>query len=453
MNWLKNGGIRSFLLIWIAQLVSIVGSGLTGFGLGAWVVHQTGRTTDYAMIGLASTIPGALLQPVIGVLVDRWHRRQALLVAEGMGLLASIGLMISAFTGHLQIWQIWVSAFIQSIAIGFTWPAISAVTTMLVPKRHLARASAMMGFNDAAAMLLGPAIGGFVLVFSGLNGILIADVLTFVFSIAILGFVANIPDIPAHQGEPEAPRSMWEDIRFGWDYVRQRPGLVGLLNFFMVANFLWSLGFVVMMPMLLGLYRADLAGRMVAFEGIGVLVSTVAVAILGAPRNRTRGVIAFNAIGATTLMLAAAPPTPSLYCVVFFVMAFFGSTGYACSQSIWQSKVDPAIQGRVFSIRRMLAGLGTPLSMLLAGPLADQVFGPAMHPQGWLAPVLGGWFGTGFGAGTRVLLLGLGALAAANATIAWRNRHVRDIDRELPDFDLTPKLIGQEQSERELASA
>jgi MFS family permease len=433
---LENRNLRSFALIWFAHLVSVIGSQISGFGLASWVFLQTHHTQDYANIGLAASLPMAILAPFVGVLVDRWHRRTSLLVAEGVGGLISLLLFLIARFGHLLIWQIFVCTLVQTAAIAFTWPALSAITSVMVPRKHLARATAMLSFTDAAAMLLGPSLGGIMLP-TGLSGLLFADLASFIIAVVILNFFVQIPAIPRMPMQP-GKNTMLGEIWFSLRYVWERPGLFRLLVFFLFSNSLRVLGKTLVAPLLLTLYPTALAGAIQGLEGVGIIAGTVWVMVLSAPSNRAKGTVWFNNLSALTLFAMALPPFPLFYSAAYFGMALFGNLGYTCNQSLWQAKVDPAIQGRVFSIRRMIAQMGTPIALLMAGPLADRVFAPAMAPGGPLVPWLGGIFGDSAGAGVRVLVCLLGIVAAINSWMVWRSSHVRNVETELPDFDAVP---------------
>lgn len=420
-------------MIWVAHLISVIGNGLTAFGLGAYVVIKTGQTEEYARIGLMASLPMAVLAPFIGVLVDRWHRRSSLLISEGVGCVVSFALAGVAWRGDLPIWCIYLSSLVGSTAIAFTWPALSAITAVLVPRNQLGRATALLSFTDATGMLLGPVFGGLVMLGGGLRGILVADVVSFVLAIALLVFVAKIPDIPKSIHET-GPPSMFGEVRFALEYVKARPGLYRMLWFFLFSNSLRTLGRTVLFPMLFFFFRTDRAGFLTSLEGVGIIAATLLVTIFGTPRNRIPILIIFNSLSACTLLFLGLPPSFLLYASCYFSLAFFGNLGYTCNQAVWQSKVEPAIQGRVFSIRRMISQMGTPLSLLLAGPLTDHFFVPAMKPGGLLTPYLAPLFGTSAGAGQRVFLLLLGICTVVNSVAAWRNDHIRNIDIELPDF-------------------
>ena len=79
----ERRGMTAFLVVWAGQVVSALGSNLTGFALAVWIYQQTGSATLFALITLVTTVPGLLLLPFAGALVDRWDRRRAMIVADG----------------------------------------------------------------------------------------------------------------------------------------------------------------------------------------------------------------------------------------------------------------------------------------------------------------------------------------------------------------------------------
>jgi DHA3 family macrolide efflux protein-like MFS transporter len=95
---------RAFLLIWSGQVVSLTGSGLTGFALGVWVYQRTGSVTQFALISLFTSLPGIVFSPIAGALVDRWDRRWAMLISDaGAGLCTlSVALPLSCFSSVIQ---------------------------------------------------------------------------------------------------------------------------------------------------------------------------------------------------------------------------------------------------------------------------------------------------------------------------------------------------------------
>jgi hypothetical protein len=112
-----------------------------------------------------------------------------------------------------------------------------------------------------------------------------------------------------------------------------------------------------------------------------------------------------------------------------------GSLNYTSNQALWQAKVSPDLQGRVFAVRRLIAMGVNPLASLVAGPLADRILEPAMRSGGSLAPLLGPLFGTGPGSGMGVLFATSGVATGLVGIVAWFVPLVRNADRLIPDHD------------------
>ncbi len=438
MNFWKLKETRTFLLIWGSQLISLVGSGLTNFGIGAWVFEKTHRATDFAFILLAASVPSIILSPFTGAFVDRIDRRRALLYAEAGSGLGSLGLAVLALSGHIQLWHIYTLVAFSSVFASFTWPAMSSAITMLIPKHHLARANALTQYNEAFSMVVAPVIGGVVIFMGGLASLLVLDVVSFVLSIGLL-LQAHVPHIPSEGDHHE--NTFLQDAAFGFKYTYERKGLLGLMGFFFFYNLVSNMCWVLFTPLLLTLYNPKVTGFIQAFFGIGGLIASVAVSLVGTLRNKAAGVVGMGAALGAVQLFYILPPSHALYIISCLVIALIGTVMYTCSQGIWMTKVPPDLHGRVFSVRRMAAWSATPISFLVAGPLADNVFGPGMRQGGALANSLGHLVGTGPDAGIRVMYFMLGVSAIVVSGLAWLNPALRNVERDLPDHDITSRNL------------
>ena len=178
-------GYATFFRLWLGQSVSSIGSQLTGFGLAVWVYDQTRSVTAMAMISIAVALPGILLSPLIGAMVDRVDRKKMLLFADCLAGVFSLMLVVILMTSKLQLWQVYLVAGAGSIASTIMWPAMSATTSLLVPKEQLGRANGLLQFGDAGSVILAPVLGGFIYGFFGLQGLVATDVVSFVFAITM----------------------------------------------------------------------------------------------------------------------------------------------------------------------------------------------------------------------------------------------------------------------------
>ena len=189
------GGFQTFCVLWFGQLISVVGTALTGFALGVWVFQRTGSVTRFALISLFTTLPGIVLAPFAGALVDRWDRRRAMIVSDtGAGLATlAIALILYSQRGQgLTLWPLYAAMTCVSLFTTLQWPAFSAATTLLVGKRHLTRAAGMSNFSQGAANLLAPLLGGVLLLALGVHAVVLLDFASFLIA-AALALTVRVP--------------------------------------------------------------------------------------------------------------------------------------------------------------------------------------------------------------------------------------------------------------------
>lgn len=427
-------GMRKFALMWTGQLVSLVGSGLARFAIGVWVYQQTGSATRFALIALFASLPGLLVAPFLGALVDRWNRRTAMLVSDFGAVLCTLALAALLRADALDIWHIYLLVGIGSIFNHMQWPAFTAATTLLVPKRQFGRVSGMMQFGAAASEVVAPILAGLLLLEIGLFGIIVLDIAAFVFA-AITLLLVRIPS-PAISAEGRASKgTLWREAAFGWQFIRVRPGLVGLLLYFAMMNLVLSVGAVLLIPMVLQLPGTDTKalGAVLSISSAGLLAGSILMAVTGGPRRQIHGVLAYGFLFGVALLATGLRPLVPLVAAASFVKMLGVPIINGSSQAIWQRKVPPDLQGRVFAVRRMIAQLTAPVGYLVAGPLADRVFEPLLAPSGALADSVGRVIGTGGGRGIAfmfILTAGLPILVSAWGYLSPRLRNVED---ELPD--------------------
>ncbi len=422
--------MKTFTTVWIGQVLSQVGSAMTGFALSIFVYQASGSVTQLATVLLAANLPAIVLAPIAGVWVDRLDRRLVMMVSDSAAGFGTLGLVALAWTSELSFWPVLVVAALGSAAGAFQEPAYRASIVTLVPKQQLGRANGMIEMGPALGTLLAPAIAGAIIVSVGVEAVLAIDVVTFMAAVGVLAFV-RFPRVSSIETEDRP--SMRRQVAAGFEYLRERRGLLGLLsmaaglNFFLVfANVLW-------LPIFLGFTDEAAIGLVMTGVGLAMVGGSVAMSVWGGPERLVRTMIAI--LVAAGLLLALSGVRPSLLLAGGAVMAFMFLIPLVngISQTLWQRKVEPSIQGRVFSTRRMIASIASPIAYLAAGPLADGVFEPLLEPGGPLASTLGVFVGVGAGRGSALLVVLAGAGVVAVAVAAWSVPAVRNIERDVPD--------------------
>jgi len=245
----------------------------------------------------------------------------------------------------------------------------------------------------------------------------------------------DIPQPSAAPAQANGLRQVLKDAAFGWNYLRERTGLLFLVLYFALVNFLLNFSAVLSSPLVLARETSAVAGVIQAVAGGGMLAGSVVISTWGGPKKRIRGVIGAIAISAVGLTLIGVNPSPVVIGLGFFLLMFGLPVASGCSITISQLKIEPSVQGRTQAIRMMISRSMMPLAYLIAGPLADYVFEPAFRAGGaleksWIANLIGS--GPGRGIGLIFIISGLFLLLVT--LFAALEPHIRHVETDLPDM-------------------
>ena len=427
----KTGKMQVFLITWFGQVVSLVGSGLTGFALGVYVYQRTGSATLFAFIGLFAVLPRVLFSPVAGSLVDRWDRRKVMILADVGAGVSTLVVAVLLYTDRLDLWHIYAATAAGSFFGTFQWPAYTAAVSQLVPKVHLGRANGMNQFGRAAAEILAPSLAGVLVLSIGLEGVILIDVATFLFAVLALMLV-DFPPVERKTGGNTLV-DFRNDLTFGWKYILVRRGLFSLLLFQTGVNFIWGMVGALIVPMILSFTSADQLGFIITIAGVGMFAGSLLMVAWGGPKRRIEGIVTFEALSGVCFLLMGFRPNFWPIAVGAFGAHLTIAIVLGSNQSLWQTKVAHEAQGRVFAAQQMFAKAVSPLAYLAAGPLAEKVFEPLMGSGGSLNLGLSWIVGLGSGRGIGLMFLLMGLAKIILALLAYLNPRVRKLDAELPD--------------------
>ncbi len=441
----QASGMLGFTVVWFGQLISLIGSGLTWFALSLWAWQETGTATALALVTVASFGPTVLLSPIAGALIDRWNRKLVMLLSDLAAGLSTIVVLLLYLTGNLEIWHLYITGAFAGAFQAFQWPAYAAAITLMVSKAQYGRANGMMGLAESASGIAAPLLAGALIGVIGIKGVLLVDIVTFLVAIGLL-LLVHIPQ-PATTAEGIAGRgSLWKESFFGFRYIRERPGLLGLLLVFTCANFAGAFYTGLATPMILARTGDDaqVLGTVLAAGGIGGVLGGIAMSVWGGPQRRIHGVLISMVCGGILgPMLMGIGRTLPIWFAANLLFLFFIPIMNGSSQAIWQQKVAPDVQGRVFAVRRLIAQISFPLTLLIVAPLADLIFEPMMQPGGALVPLFGPLVGSGPGAGMALLIIVAGSMGAVAGLLGYMLPAVRNVETILADYEpsrSTPEL-------------
>jgi MFS family permease len=424
--------MRTFTIIWIGQLVSTIGSGLTNFAIAVWVYRRTGSATQFTMVALFGALPSILISPLTGALADRWNRRRTMIFSNLGSGLTTLAIVLLLYANRLEFWHVCLFIAARSAISSFMFPAFSAATTLLVPKHQLGRASGMSQTSQASAQILAPLFAGALIALVPLERIVLIDFSTYIFGVVTL-LLVTVPEPLRNTDGQTARRSLFKEALYGWTYIRERPGLFVLLIYFAAINFIIGISGVLFTPMVLSFASPQVLGTILSISGIGFLAGSLVMSAWGGPKNHVHGVLFFGLLMGLSVLLAGLKPYVPLVAAALFGMYFTMPLINGCSQAIWQSKTAVEVQGRVFALRRMVSWSITPLAYIIAGPLADKVFEPLMSVGGPLSGSVGHFLGVGPGRGIGMLFVTTGFLTLLIPIGAYFYPRLRLMEYELPD--------------------
>ncbi|BAU16019.1 major facilitator superfamily transporter (plasmid) [Leptolyngbya sp. NIES-3755] len=429
----QQPSMRTFRTLWMSQIVSLLGSEMTTFALTIWVWEQTGQASPIALMVFFTRSPQVIAAAFAGVLVDTWDRKQLMLLGDLVAGLSTIGLLSLFLTQHLQVWHLYAIGAANGLFSYLQSLAHSASMAVLVPKQHYARASAMETIKSSSAYVFSPALAGMLYPSIGLIGILAIDLATFVIAVSTL---LMIP-IPQPTPDMAAGQTPLQTLTFGFRYIWQRSGLLSILLFLLSSNLFFSANFALTPALILarsGNSASTLATVQSVF-GIGGLMGAILLSLWGGTTPRIHGLLLGAALSRVGLLLLSVGRGLTIWVIAAWITAFFVPFVGSANQAIWLAKVEPEVQGRVFAARYLIAQAASPLGFAIAGPLADYVFEPAMLPDGRLAGLLGGLFGTGAGAGIALQYALLAVCGFAIGLGGYGIHRLRDVETLIPDHD------------------
>jgi MFS transporter, DHA3 family, macrolide efflux protein len=395
--------MRTFIIIWLGQLVSTVGSYMTSFALILWAWEVTGSATALALVGFFSQLPRVFVTLFSGVIVDRLNRKHLMILADAIAVLSSVVILILYSIHALQIWHLYLIGAINSSFGQIQQLAYTTSLTLLVSPQHYTRVSSMGSALNYGPAIFAPALAGSLYPIIGLGGILLMDIVTFFAAFATL-ITVYIPQ-PILKDDRISMTSIGQDIFFGFHYVFQHANLRILLFITTAFWFVHDLGEALYDPMILARSNGNaavLASTSVA-AGVGGVTGAVLVGLWGGPKRRIRGLLngmigagiskTFFGLGQSSKVWIPSQCSSSLN---FPLLS-------SSEDALWFANVTPDIQGRVFAASALILQGCSAIATLIAGPLADRVFEPMMQSDSQIAALFSPIVGSGAGAGMALL--------------------------------------------------
>lgn len=425
-NTLKE--LKPFIILWLTQSFSALGSAMTGFALVIWVYQGSGSALTTAFLTICSYAPYILLSIFAGAISDRWNKKTIMLVCDSFAALCTVSVFVLLKTESLQVWHLYILNALNGLMNTIQQPASDVAVTLLTPEKYYQKTSGMRSFSHSLVTILTPVLAAAVVAFAGIMAVIAFDLLTFLAAFLSLLFLIQLPEsCPLSAGEERELVKISRTAKDGIDYLRVNKEILWLMLFLAAINFVASVYEAALPAMILSKESEQVLGAVNTCVGIATLAGSVMVTLLPAPKNRVRVIcnsLLFSM--STENFLLAFGKSPVVWCIGAILGWLFIPLMNANIDVIFRTKIPTGMQGRVYSVRNTLQFFTIPLGYFSGGLLVDQVFEPFMEkmPQDSTLTAL---FGSGKGAGAAFLFFVAGIAGVAVCLIFRKVKYIREM--------------------------
>lgn len=417
---------KKYIVFWLSQSVSQLGSAMTGFALILWVYTQNHSAMTVSLLSFCSYVPYILVSLFAGAFVDRHSKKKIMLAADSVAALCTAGIFLLLLVGKLEIWHIYVTNAVTGCMNAFQSPAANVAIGKMVPKEKLANVSGMNSFSGNLTAVLTPVLAGALFAWSGLTAVVLIDLCSFFVACFVL---LTLIAIPEQSGTGEAPASIFAGCREGIRFLKQNTGILWIVFTMALLNFFSRLTYEnILSPMLLSRSgdSSMVLGIVNAAMGLGGIAGGLWVSAGKLSKDNIRmiyGSAAFSFLFGDLLM-GLGRNTP-VWAVAALAASFPIPFINAGQNVILYRQVPEQMQGRVFAVRNAIQYSTIPLGILLGGFLAEYVFEPFMQGKSAVASFLQKLVGTGAGSGMAVMFLCTGVLGFCFSLLSYRNKKIQ----------------------------
>lgn len=423
--------MKKFILIWIGELISGIGSGMTAFALSVYVYQATGSVSLVSVIAVASFLPTILLSPLGGVLADRYDRRLLMIIGDLFSGLGLLYVLWNIHTGTDSMLPIIAGVTFNAIFVALLEPSFKATVTDLLTEDEYARANGMVQIAGNARYLISPALAGVLLAVSDIRLILLLDICTFFITITTVALVRKSIGKPAMKEK----RSAFVEMKESFDVIKQSKGIPSLIALMAVVCFFVGFLQTLVSPMALAVSDAKTVGILESVCAVGMLIGSVIIGILGIKGSYVR-TLSLAGMAASVCM-AVSGVSVNLFITGTGIFLFFLALPFLNTSAdvLVRSNVASEVQGRVWGIISLLSQVGTAVAYVLSGVLADHIFEPLLAEQGLLSGSIGRLIGVGQGRGIGFMLVLSGLFMLPAAFAIGRSRNIRKLQESIAKED------------------
>lgn len=425
---MKEKSLKKYIILWLSQSVSGLGSSMTGFALVLWAYGQSRSAMSVSMMLFCNYVPYVILSLFVGSFIDRHHKKAIMLASDSVAAVGSLAVLAFLLMGRLAVWNIYVFNIVAGITNAFQQPASAVAVGRLVPEEKISNVSGMNSFSHNLIVVFSPMLAAFFFASGGLSVILLVDLASFAFAFCVLLFFITIPE-----QEPEKTYSSpFAGIAEGFAFLKREKGIFYMMLTMALINFFSRLTYEnILSPMILSRNSGDSValGIVNACMGAGGIAGGIIVSVKKESRHKAAAIYVpaalsflfgdlLMAVGKNVFWWSSAAVCASL--PIPFLMAN--------QNAILYQKIPSVMQGRVFAVRNAIQYSTIPVGIILGGYLADYVFEPFMSSGNRMAAMLKIIIGDSAGSGMAAMFLCTGICGFTVSMIACFHREIKKLN-------------------------
>ena len=421
MNTLKE--LRTFIILWLTQALSSLGSSMTGFALVIWLYNDSGSALTTALLTVCSYAPYVIVSIFAGAISDKWNKKAVMLICDSFAALTTICILVLFKTNSLEVWHLYILNALNGLMNSVQSPAADVATTLLTPEKHYQKTSAMRYFSTSLVSILTPVLAAAIVSFAGLDAVIAFDLATFAVAFTVLLFFIKIPEVPQNESSKE---TLLQSAKGGISYLGRNKGILCMILFLSAINFIASIYNAALPALILSKSDEAALGAVSSSVGIATLVGSVIATVFPKPKSRSKTICACLIVSMSTenFLLAFGNNTIA-WCIGAVLGWLFIPLMSANYDVIFRSTVPKEMLGRVYSVRNTLQFFSIPVGYFLGGFLVDKVFEPFM--AGTENTLLLNIFGTEKGSGAALLFFVIGIAGVIVCAVFSRIKALREL--------------------------
>ncbi len=422
--------MKNFYKLWLGELISSIGSGMTAFALSVYVYEKTGSVSYVSLITLLSFMPSIVLSPIGGLLADRYDRRLLMIIGDLFSGLGLIYILWNIQAGEKSIVPIFVGITFSSIFTSLLEPSYRATLTDILEEENYAKASGLIQAAGSAKYLISPVIAGMILSVADIRVILLLDILTFITTCLMIFLVRKSMNSETQNYKKDSFKGLLE----GLFIIKENRGVYSLVIIMFFVCFFMGFIQILIRPMILALSNVKTAGMMESLCALGLLIGSLWIGIAGIKKNYSK--ILAVACFFCGIFMSMTGVNENLAIIGISTFLFFSTLPFmnSCADVLVRASVPNELQGRVWGLISLITQMGTVAAYIISGIMADYIFEPMFNKNGLLVKNIGMIIGTGKGRGIGFMLILSGMGMLIMAIVIWKNREIKEVSEKCVDL-------------------